>query len=160
MVIKRLNLVVSRIDIDRQELRREYVDVFLDESNRDVAELDSEARVYKPVVGVLVILHVELLDSRDVILVVPGICIVNLDIDEEPFVPTVNDAVVETCIRQVDIDFIQSKFGLVELRLLGNDLLNNPADGARVRLEAVGQDFGISDPERWQGYPQRGARCP
>ena len=102
--------------------------IFRVEGNSDVVEMDSEARIYKVVVFVRDVLHIQLSYRCDVILVfLPG-HVVNLDVHK--VVPRWRDnlAIVKTGIWEKKAGIRNAKLGCVEFGLLGDDLFDQPTN--------------------------------
>ncbi|MCZ7592633.1 MAG: hypothetical protein M5U15_11030 [Kiritimatiellae bacterium] len=59
-MIKRLNFIVSGINVDGEKLRAKDMDVLLHEVDGYIPKLDAKTCVDKPIIRILAILHVQL----------------------------------------------------------------------------------------------------
>jgi len=59
MMIKCLNLIVSRVHINRKKLGTEHFYIFFNKLYREIAETKTKTSIYEAIIGVSLILHVK-----------------------------------------------------------------------------------------------------
>ena len=135
VMIKRLNLVVARIDIDRQELWREQLQVVRVKTNVDVVKMNTKAGINQIIARLGGILHVKLFHRSDVVLVVLARHVVNLDVHKITARSRFNFAIVQAGVGKFKLRVCYSKLLRVEFGLLSDYLLDEPANRTRRSLE-------------------------